>query len=293
MSTDKVKDKKNKSKKKKNKKTEVKEIPRYIYEILETTEIVNNMISDIISSLQKTTIIVDRKADNKMQCMMRAVKAEVEIFGKTIVEIEEFMGLKYICVKDVLIPYQTVSRGRFDSRLMGKWLNELMYDKDGNKHTAKDEDFKTLKGGLLVAPIKEVNKITEKMLGHFHSHDSVGGVGYSSDDTKDIYANLHDKKFWIEIIGTRKGYAGRIAITEPINVLIEVPVMVKWWENMEPIIRELENKIQIRKYNNDYKQPKNNKTHDIVEQDQAMLEKIQFMYGTGQYPYEYEYGFDM
>ncbi len=253
-----------KQKKKKNKNKQIVEVKKVTkkkdknYKTEEITLIekglmVENIISDIMKTLQKPCVVIESKVANKFQCMMRSQNEKLEVYGKMIVEVEEFLGIKYLCVKDVLIPYQTVTSSSFISppEQLGKWINELAHGKKAN-----DEDFKEISSGLRVAPIKDVSNITKKLKGHFHSHDSVGGAGYSAKDTEDVLLHVSNQEYWIEIIGTKKEYRGRIAIVEPFNLLVECDVIIKWWEDMDEVLDQLENKVYKKetKYYNNTKQ---------------------------------------
>lgn len=223
-----------------------------------------NIIADIMKTLQKPCIVIESKVANKFQCMMRSQNEKLEVYGKMIVEVEEFLGIKYLCVKDVLIPYQTVTSASFISppEQLGKWINELSHGKKAN-----NEDFEEITSGLKVAPIKSVNNITKKMVGHFHSHDSVGGAGYSRRDTEDVLLHVQNKDYWIEIIGTKKEYRGRIALVKPINLLIECDVIIKWWEHADEILDELNNKIYKEEYKYSYKNKKQKRSDERWKDD--------------------------
>lgn len=202
-----------------------------------------NIIDEILSQLENTPVVIEPIVQNKLMCMIASVDGKLEIYGKMIVDIEQFADMKYPIVKDILIPYQNVASGSFESNdeQMAKFMFELNKDEHGN-----------------LKPIDEVNNITKRMLGHFHSHDSVGGCSPSLTDTKDMIEHVNGRKFWIEIIGTKKELKARIALSEPFNVIVEVPVIVKWWSVLDDVIHDLNNKITEKKYF--YNDTKNKKT---------------------------------
>ena len=189
---------------------------------------INALQEDIVTELKKFPIVIEPIVFTKMRVMMSLVESKLEIFGKMITEIESYKGIKYPCVKDILIPYQEVKAGSFISppELMGKWMNELNRNTDG-----------TLK------PVKEVNELTIKMLGHFHSHDSVGMCSPSLEDTRDMLRNVAGRKYWLEVIGTKSTLSGRVALQEPFNTIISCPVIVKWWQEIDGILEEIKGKV--------------------------------------------------
>jgi len=216
----------------KSKKPEVK--PKKVDEKISVFDMSNALYDAINDVLEDIPIVIEPLAHQKMMCMMAMMDEKLEVYGKLIVEIEECLGIKYPIVRDILIPYQTVSSTSFDSNEleMSKWIDELNRNEDGS-----------------LKPLKEVNDLTKKMMGHFHSHDSVGGCGASVTDTNDMIEHVANRDFWIEIIGTKKEFKGRIALSKPFNtMLIERKVVTKWWTVAEDVLDESEDKIIKKTY---------------------------------------------
>lgn len=218
-----------------NKKSKVKAETKSYYteDAIGADEMVESLNKAIITVLEQHPIVIEPSVYCKMMCMMAAVNGEVEIYGKLIVEIEEFISRKYALVKDIYIPYQTVTGASFNSdvKQMARWMIELNRDENGD----------------LIA-VDEVNNMTRRMLGHFHSHDSVSGVGASQTDTDDMIEHVAGRSFWVEIIGTKDKLAGRIALSTPFDVIAHCPVVVKWWGESENVIGEAENKVNKKTY---------------------------------------------
>jgi len=154
---------------------------------------------------------------------------------------EEWLGTKYPCVKDIVIPYQRVTTAHFEStpEHMAKWMNEINRNPDGS-----------------LRPAEEVNELTQKLLGHFHSHDSVGGGKASWTDSEDVREHREGAPYWIELIGSRKGFHGRIAITEPTPLISEARVIIKWWTGVEETLGLMSGKVFKEKRTYEYYTPK-------------------------------------
>lgn len=176
----------------------------------------------------KGIILIEPAVDIKFKQMM-AIAGDKEVFGKLLIE----KSNGYLTVKDVLIPYQVVWGAQYDSRdeLINKFLAELSW-KDPKTKEFREE--------------AEINSITQNLNGHFHSHNSVGKSekpNPSTTDTQDMIRNRDERPYWVEIIGTMNGYSGRITITEPMILMSEVEVKVRWWGGIESLLEQTENKI--------------------------------------------------
>jgi len=176
----------------------------------------------------KGIILIEPAVDIKFKQMM-AIAGDKEVFGKLLIE----KSNGYLTVKDVYIPYQVVWGAQYDSKdeLMNKFLAELSW-KDPKTKEFKEES--------------EINAITQNLNGHFHSHNSVGKSekpNPSATDTQDMITNRADRPYWVEIIGTMNGYSGRITITEPMILMSEVDVKVRWWGGIESLLEQTENRI--------------------------------------------------
>lgn len=180
----------------------------------------------------KSVILVEPNAMVKMHHMIHSLD-NLEIFGKLIIDVEEWCGRQYPVVKDLLIPYQEVEGAHFESPpdLMARWMFELQKNPDGS-----------------FRPVEEVNNITTRMLGHFHSHGVDGGTRPSATDTNDMIEHREKKPFWVEIIGNGKGFSGRITYEKPLTIMTEAEVVMKWWTGVEDTLKEMSGKINALKY---------------------------------------------
>lgn len=204
---------------------------RYVYshkEIPEST-MLKGIVKKVFEDLDADNVIIlEHSLLPKLEIMMYAMDGKKEIYGKLIIEREKWFGREFPVVKDVLIPYQEVSSAHFYSppEFMAKWMDELNRDSEGK-----------------LKPAEEVNAITSKMLGHFHSHDSVGGIKASSTDTEDMIEHREGVPFWIELIGSKDNIKGRIALMNPTPMLVEAKVVRKWWGDWEDMFNKIKGKI--------------------------------------------------
>jgi len=211
---------------------------------------IGNIIKQITSSIAENVIFVEPKPWIKFYHMM-AMAGSQEIYGKLVVE-EEY---GYVVVKDVLMPYQAVQSAHFRSydEHMAKWLFELNFVDNDPKY---DEEGKATGERR---PIEEVNAITSKLNGHFHSHNSLGQShkpGPSGTDTVDVMEHREDKSYWVEIIGTFGGFSGRIATTNPVRTFNGAEVKLKWWTGIEETLKEADGKIFYDTYSSWQKKDK-------------------------------------
>jgi len=224
---------------------------KYEHRKIEREEFIETLVKNIKKTLdvEGNIILIEPSVELKMKQMMFSMN-KLEVYGKLIVETEEYFKKIYPVVKDVLIPYQNVTTAHFESteEQMGAWMHELNRTEDGS-----------------LRPVKEVNELTKRLLGHFHSHDSVGSVKYSYTDTEDVEEHREDSPFWIEVIGNRKEFAGRIAFDKPMPIIAKATVITKWWVGMEDTVMDLEDKVFEEKWISTYKkkeQEKETKTGD-------------------------------
>jgi hypothetical protein len=204
-------------------------------EKLDDKEIMRGYLTAIKKEKELDNIIwVEPHVFTKMKHMMYSMP-KLEIFGKLLIDIEDD---KLIVVKDILIPYQTVTSTSFNTiddegeNMMGKWLDEIQRNEDGS--------FKD---------IEYCNKLVSQMLGHFHSHYSVGtkkGTSLpspSTTDTEDMKSMREGKIIWVEIIGNGVGFSGRVTIDKPTPMLVKAEVREKWWTGFEDTYAEMQGKI--------------------------------------------------
>ena len=202
----------------------------YWEELVEDKTLKENIVNNLAKAFKNidNIIILEPKASLKMTQMMMFMDEKLEVYGKLIVNVEEYFGKKYPVVEDVIIPYQAVTKSHFEStpEHMAKWMNEINRKEDGS-----------------LRPAEEVSALTKRMMGHFHSHDSVGGCKYSYTDSDDMREHREGMPFWIELIGSKKGVEGRIAIDFPVPIMVEAQVIVKWWEGYEEMFKQLSGRV--------------------------------------------------
>jgi hypothetical protein len=220
----------------------------------------------IEKSLRNNIILIEPDVRIKFMHMM-AIAGDKEIFAELIIE-EEY---GYLVVKDALIPYQTVSGAHFESddEQVGKWMYEMQFVDNDPK---KDENGKA-QGER--REVDEVNEITRRMLGRFHSHNSVHSSGVpspSGTDTDDMLEHVEGRKYWVEIIGTFTGFSGRVAINYPRSML-KCEVVEKWWTGIDETIRKANNKVQTKGYDYQSKWSKDDDKKDKDKKDKDKKDK--------------------
>jgi len=192
----------------------------------------------------KNVILLEPAPYLKMKQMIYSCGSK-EIFGKLIVELEQVGKNIFPVVKDVLIPLQRVAGGAFRTDdLAAKWWYQfqlspewLAYCKEHNvKKVPKDAGITKYK------PAEDMTYLTERMLGHFHSHGSGAGDKPSNSylDTEDMEEHRQNKPFWIELIGGSKGFSGRITYEQEDKptLMAKASVIYKWWDGCEETLEE-------------------------------------------------------
>jgi hypothetical protein len=207
---------------------------------VETKELLENITKEIIKFIDsdKTTILLEPNVDIKLKQLM-AIAGNKEIFGKLIIDMEG----RYLVVKDILVPEQTATSASFksDKEDIGKFMYSLFF-KDNNPATKQRR-----------TP-EEVEAISKKLRGHFHSHNSVSPSSIPSPsgvDTDDMMDQIEDRDYWIEIIGTMAGYSGRILLNSPTRIWSTLDVKIKWWKDIENMLNDVSGKLKDTSYSYD------------------------------------------
>jgi hypothetical protein len=216
--------------------------------------LVDNVAKEMIESMElgKNIIFIEPAVDIKMKQLM-AIAGDKEIFGKLLIDREG----NYLVVKDILIPDQSVTGASFksDSEDIGKLMYSLFF---------KDNDPST----KLRRTQEEVETITKNMNGHFHSHNSVNSSSvpsHSSVDTEDMEDQVKDRDFHVEIIGSMKGYSGRIVLNKPTRLWGDLEVKIKWWTGIDKMLNEVNGKLNNTTFT--YNTDKKENTRDKIEKE--------------------------
>jgi hypothetical protein len=227
----------------------------YIKTLVEKDKLIKNAIKWIRKSIDNNIIFIEPQVRIKFMHMM-AIAGGEEIFSKLIVQPEH----GWLVVKDCVIPYQVVSGAHFkaDEDSLNKWTYELQFE---DNDPMKDETGKAQ--GVVRTP-EQVSGLTERMKGHFHSHNSINNSTKptpSITDTDDMYRNLEGQPYWLEIIGVMGSdnvgiFSGRMVTSEPRSI-VDVEIKEKWWKGIDKTITEAEGKIFLSKWQSSYS---NNKT---------------------------------
>lgn len=205
---------------------------------LEKPKMIENATEYVRKEIADNLILVEPYPYIKMMQLM-GIAGKVEIAGNLLVELENGIPV----VKDLYLMEQDVTGGSWDTseEQHGRFMWEIMF-KDGDP---KEVDGKPTGERL---PVDEANYITQRLLGHFHSHNSLhenGKPSPSGIDDGDVADWRVGRPYWVEIIGTLGGFSGRIAFSQP-RVTVTAEVKLKWWTGIQKVMDEATGKINLK-----------------------------------------------